>query len=58
VSSTAWHARSPGALETMGNSMCTQMRGIHLVDGAGLWVQEEQPEEVNGLLVSFRDLLR
>ena len=43
----------PGALETMANEACLQFRGIHLVEGAGHWVQQEQPERVNALLVDF-----
>ena len=37
----------------MQNSACTQMLGCHLVDGAGHWVQQEQPEKVSQLLVPF-----
>jgi pimeloyl-ACP methyl ester carboxylesterase len=29
------------------------MLGVHLVDGAGHWVQQEQPEAVNRLLIGF-----
>jgi pimeloyl-ACP methyl ester carboxylesterase len=29
------------------------MRGCHLVQGAGHWVQQEQPEAVNRLLLDF-----
>jgi pimeloyl-ACP methyl ester carboxylesterase len=29
------------------------MRGVHLIDGAGHWVEQEQPEEVSRLLVQF-----
>jgi pimeloyl-ACP methyl ester carboxylesterase len=29
------------------------MLGAHLVDGAGHWVQQEQPGEVNRLLLEF-----
>jgi pimeloyl-ACP methyl ester carboxylesterase len=29
------------------------MRAAHLVDGAGHWVQQEQPEAVNRLLLEF-----
>jgi pimeloyl-ACP methyl ester carboxylesterase len=29
------------------------MTGFHLVDGAGHWVQQEQPEVVNAMLVQF-----
>jgi pimeloyl-ACP methyl ester carboxylesterase len=43
----------PGALEKMQNSACTQMRGCHLLAGAGHWVQQEQPEQVSSLLIRF-----
>jgi pimeloyl-ACP methyl ester carboxylesterase len=29
------------------------MLGAHLVDNAGHWVQQEQPEQVNRLLLQF-----
>lgn len=29
------------------------MLGCHLVDGAGHWVQQEQPETVSKLLIRF-----
>jgi pimeloyl-ACP methyl ester carboxylesterase len=29
------------------------MVGFHLLDGAGHWVQQEQPEPVSALLVQF-----
>jgi pimeloyl-ACP methyl ester carboxylesterase len=44
--------QSPGALERM-ETACTQWRGAHLVDRAGHWVQQEQPEEVTRLLLQF-----
>jgi len=31
----------------------TNMRGCHLVDGAGHWVHQEQPEQVSALLLDF-----
>lgn len=43
----------PSALETMRTKACTDMRGVHLIDGAGHWVQQEQYEAVNRLLVEF-----
>ena len=43
----------PGALERMETTACTQWRGAHLVDGAGHWVQQEQPETVSRLLLQF-----
>ena len=36
--------QSPGALQTMQERACTRMRGVHLLPGAGHWVQQEQPE--------------
>jgi pimeloyl-ACP methyl ester carboxylesterase len=32
---------------------CTRMLGCHLLDGAGHWVQQEQPEAVSSLLIDF-----
>jgi pimeloyl-ACP methyl ester carboxylesterase len=43
----------PGVFETMQASACTDMRGCHLVDGAGHWVQQEQPATVSRLLLDF-----
>jgi pimeloyl-ACP methyl ester carboxylesterase len=45
--------QSPGALQAMASSACTDFRGIHLVDGAGHWVQQEQPGAVAELLIEF-----
>ncbi len=45
--------QTPGAVDKMRNSACTHMTGFHLLDGAGHWVQQEQPEQVNALLVQF-----
>jgi pimeloyl-ACP methyl ester carboxylesterase len=43
----------PGVYDAMQSSACTQMLGCHLVDGAGHWVQQERPAEVNALLLKF-----
>jgi pimeloyl-ACP methyl ester carboxylesterase len=43
----------PGVFEAMQARACTQLIGCHLVDGAGHWVQQEQPEQVNRLLLQF-----
>ena len=43
----------PGVYENMQTKACTDMRGVHLMDGAGHWVQQEQPHEVAGLLLEF-----
>jgi pimeloyl-ACP methyl ester carboxylesterase len=45
--------QQPGAIERMQGGACTQMRFCRLIDGAGHWVQQEQPEEVSRLLVDF-----
>jgi len=45
--------QTPGAVDRMQKTACTQMTGFHLVEGAGHWVQQEQPEQVSRLLVQF-----
>ena len=45
--------QKPGDFETMQATACTRMLGCHLLDGAGHWVQQEQPEAVSRLLVEF-----
>ena len=45
--------QNPGALERLQKTVCTKMTGTHLVDGAGHWVQQEQPQAVSSLLVDF-----
>jgi pimeloyl-ACP methyl ester carboxylesterase len=45
--------QTPGAVDKMQNSACTRMIGFHLLDGAGHWVQQEQPEQVSKLLIQF-----
>jgi pimeloyl-ACP methyl ester carboxylesterase len=45
--------QTPGAVDRMRTSACTRMVGFHLVDGAGHWVQQEQPERVTALLTEF-----
>ena len=47
--------QAPGSLERMQKRACTQMRGCDLIDGAGHWVQQEQPERVSELLIQFLD---
>ena len=45
--------QDPGAFEKMQSSACAQLRGVHLLPGAGHWVQQEQPQQVNDLLLAF-----
>ena len=43
----------PGIFEAMRTTACTRMTGVHLVEDAGHWVQQEQPVEVSRLLLQF-----
>jgi pimeloyl-ACP methyl ester carboxylesterase len=43
----------PGNFERMQQDACTRMLGCHLLDGAGHWVQQEQPDRVSDLLIRF-----
>jgi pimeloyl-ACP methyl ester carboxylesterase len=45
--------QSPGALERLEKTVTTNYKGTHLVDGAGHWVQQEQPQVVTKLLLEF-----
>ena len=45
--------QKPGAIEQMQTDACTDFRGCHLIEGAGHWVQQERPDEVNALLNGF-----
>ncbi|KWF05251.1 alpha/beta fold hydrolase [Burkholderia pseudomultivorans] len=44
---------APGALELMRTKATTRMRGIELIDGAGHWIQQEQPNRLGALLLAF-----
>ena len=46
---------SPGSFERMQEVACTDMRAVHLVDGAGHWVQQEQADTTSQLLLEFLD---
>ena len=43
----------PGAIEAMREHACSDMRGVHLVPGAGHWVQQEQSATVCELFQKF-----
>jgi pimeloyl-ACP methyl ester carboxylesterase len=45
--------QSPGALERLESTHTTRYAGTHLIDGAGHWVQQEQPARVAERLVEF-----
>jgi pimeloyl-ACP methyl ester carboxylesterase len=45
--------QAPGVFERMQKVSCTRMVAAHLVDGAGHWVQQEQPEQVSKLVIEF-----
>src|SRR5262249_5380419 len=45
--------QTPGAVDKMQTTACKRMVGFHLLDGAGHWVQQEQPEQVSKLIVPF-----
>jgi pimeloyl-ACP methyl ester carboxylesterase len=45
--------QTPGAFERMQTRACSNMLACHLLDGAGHWVQQEQPEVVSRLLLEF-----
>ncbi len=48
----------PGVFEAMPSNCCTRMLACHLIDGAGHWVQQEQPREVALLLLQFTEQAR
>lgn len=45
--------QNPGALDRMQDTACTDMRGVHIVEGAGHWVQQEQPQITARLILEF-----
>lgn len=44
---------APGALDLMKTRATTRMAGIELIDGAGHWIQQEQPDRLGTLLLAF-----
>ncbi|MBW7968083.1 alpha/beta hydrolase [Bradyrhizobium sp. BR 10289] len=44
---------APGALDLMRTKATTRMGGIELIDGAGHWIQQEQPVRLSELLLAF-----
>jgi pimeloyl-ACP methyl ester carboxylesterase len=45
--------QTPGAVDKMRTTACTRMTQFHLIDGAGHWAQQEQPEQISALLLQF-----
>jgi pimeloyl-ACP methyl ester carboxylesterase len=50
---TVIRGATAASLETSMKRNTTDFRGATLIPGAGHWVQQEKPEEVNALLLSF-----
>jgi pimeloyl-ACP methyl ester carboxylesterase len=44
---------TPGAVDVMKTQVCTQLQDFTLLDGAGHWLQDEQPEAVCSSLLGF-----
>jgi pimeloyl-ACP methyl ester carboxylesterase len=44
---------APGALDLMKTKATTRMGEIELIDGAGHWIQQEQPVQLSELLLAF-----
>lgn len=44
---------APGALDLMRTKAATRMSGVELIDGAGHWIQQEQPIPLSTLLLDF-----
>ena len=45
--------QKPGAFEYMQTHALSDFRGCHLINGAGHWVQQEQPAAVSEVLIDF-----
>ena len=45
--------QTPGVVDRMRTTACSRMVGFHLVDGAGHWIQQEQPGTLSRLLIDF-----
>jgi len=45
--------QTPGAFERMQQTACTRMEAVHLIEGAGHWVQQEQAARVSEALLQF-----
>jgi pimeloyl-ACP methyl ester carboxylesterase len=45
--------QAPGSVEAMQTRACSDFRGVHIVEGAGHWVQQEQPDAVVAVTLRF-----
>ena len=45
--------RNTSERTSMQKTACTKFVGAHLIEGAGHWVQQEQPAKVAALVVEF-----
>jgi len=45
--------RTVGGPMNIGKTGYTQFKGVHMIDGAGHWAHEEQPEQVSQFLTGF-----
>jgi pimeloyl-ACP methyl ester carboxylesterase len=43
----------PGGFQKMQSEVCRDLRGVHLLEDAGHWVQQEKADEVARLLLAF-----
>lgn len=50
--------QKPGELQAMQSKACSNLQGCHFIEGAGHWVQQEQPEKTVELLLPFLDSSR
>ena len=49
---------APGAVDAMKTEATTNMRDVELIDGAGHWIQQEQPDRLGALLLAFNAEVR
>ena len=45
--------QKPGEFDAMQNNACSNFQGSRLIEGAGHWVQQEQPEKTLEVLIPF-----
>ncbi len=45
--------QAPGAFTRMQSTACRDMRAVHLIEGAGHWVQQERPEATAAAILQF-----